>query len=303
MLRDLEIRLATVLGADLPAPLTGRVTVAPATVTGNGASVQIATGAVAKLSPDFGSVRQEIAPGDAQSRRILRLSAEIGLAVSVGPAGSRTDRAAAVDQLLYFLDNPTFVSGAALRDAGDPGFLLERIEISRAHLAPDREPVPPLDVVLTATGWFWPVGLAGQDGPAIAEARIRQLVFPAGVTPEPARFAAGSGDVELRLAFTDEQALSLRTDAQPATVDPAELAFRLRAADGSAGAGSFTDGRDLGGGDRARPLSGGVATIRYQPPASSATDILTVSSIIDDAGADRFGPEVLRVVLETEAGP
>jgi hypothetical protein len=299
MLRELEERLATVLGADLPAPLTGRVTVFPDSANGNAPSARVSVREARPISPDFGAIRPEIAPGDAQARRIVRLQADIEIRLSSGGNAARAARASALDDLVYFLDAPALKTGAALRDTGDPGFLLESLELAAVDYEPSLADPAPADLRLKAVGWFWPVGEAGQDGPAIAEARISQLVYPVAADPEPARFVAGSGATDITIRFTGAQALSLRADGA-GTVDAARVAFQLRAADGSAGAGSLTNGQSLGDGDRSRPLADGVADIRYQPPATPATDRLIVRGV-QEAGETRLGPVLLELELITEA--
>ncbi|WP_134681115.1 hypothetical protein [Paracoccus ravus] len=299
MLRELEMRLATVLGADLPPPLAGRVTVRPDSAAGNQPAAQIAVRAVRPVTPDFGAVRHEVAPGDPAARRIVRLEAQIDIRVTAGGANSRVARIQALDALIYFLDAPALRSGRALRDAGDPGFLLDSLILAGADAEPALSDPVPADLTLTATGWFWPVGQAGQDGPAIAEARITQLVYPVLSDPDPARFLAGAAEADITLRLTDVQALSLRAEG-PGTRDETRLAFQLLAADGSAGAGSLTNGRDLGEGIRSRPLADSTAQIRYRPPANPARDRLVVRPV-QEAPELRLGPVLVELTLITEA--
>lgn len=301
MLRELEQRLVTVLGAELPEPLTGRVRARPDTATGAGAFAQLAVRGLRPVTPDFGAIRPEVAPGATAPRRIMRLEAAIDIRVGEGTGGNRDSRLQALDQLLYFLDAPEMRSGNALRDTGDPGFLLESLTLADADYATDLTDPEPADITLTAIGWFWPVGEAGEDGPAIAEARISQLVYPVTNSPDPARFIAGSDETEIVVTFSAAQTLSLRADG-PGEIDALRVAFQLRAADGSAGAGVLTNGRNLGNGDRARPLNDGVARGRYQPPETPGTDRLIVRSVIrESGGGDRLGPVLTEIELITEA--
>lgn len=301
MLRDLEERLAVVLGSDLPAPLSGRVQVRPGSTTGDEPAAQVTVRQVVPVTPDFGAVRPELAPGGSSVRRIVRLEVEIDIRLTSGGNSARATRARALDDLIYFLDAPEFRSGAALRHTGDPGFLLERLHVVAANYEPDlSDPVAP-DLTLSAVGWFWPVGQAGEDGVAIAEARIAQLVFPASTDPDPARFVAGGAEVSIEIAFTDMQLLSLRADG-PGTTDPQRLAFQVLAPDGSEGQGSLTNGRNLGGGMRARLLRDAVTSVRYRPPAAPATDRLIVR-LFRDGAPDPLGSVLFELPLITEAAP
>ena len=299
MLRDLEERLATVLGADLPAPLAGRIRVRPGSPNGSQPSAQITVRAVTPVTPDFGAIRPEVAPGDPAARRIVRLHARIDIHLSAGGGSARANRARALDDLVYFLDAPGMRSGQALRDVGDPGFLLDRLTIDAANYEPSLDDPEGPDLTLSAVGWFWPVGEAGVDGPAIAEARIAQIVYPIGHSPDPARFVAGGDVAEISLAFTDVQLLARRADG-PGTSDTLRLAFELLAADGSAGQGSLTNGRALGGGIRSRTFEDGTVTIRYQPPAQPGMDRLIVR-LVQEGDETRFGPVLLELPLITEA--
>ena len=301
MLRALEERLATVLGADLPGPLAGRVRVRPASPSGNQPAAQVAIRTVTPVTPDFGAVRPEIAPGDPAARRIVRLEVQIDIRLTGGgnADASRAARAQALDDLIYFLDAPAVRSGAALRDVGDPGFLLERLQLVAANYAPDLDVPDAPDLTLSAVGWFWPAGTAGQDGPVIAEARIAQMVHPLAVDPAPARFVAGAAETEIGLRFADVQRISLRADGPGDTGDQ-RVAFQLLAADGSAGAGRLTNGRDLGDGVRSRPLVGGAVSIRYRPPATPGTDRLILRTVQEGDG-NRLGPVLMELPLVTEA--
>ena len=96
MLRELEQRLADVLGASLPAPLAGAVDVLP------GDSVSQAVVSVHHAEPareDFLSSRAERVPGVDASRRIVRLKCDVTIDVRQRAgqnhqdmAGKRPDR-------------------------------------------------------------------------------------------------------------------------------------------------------------------------------------------------------------------
>ena len=70
MLAPFETRLAAVLGASLPAPFAGRVTVAPQAPNGDGPSLQVAARAIRRIEPDLGAFRRERPQGPlAKARR------------------------------------------------------------------------------------------------------------------------------------------------------------------------------------------------------------------------------------------
>ena len=126
MLRELEQRLVTVLGADLPAPLTGRVRARPGTANGAGAFAQVAVRGLRPVTPDFGAIRPEVAPGAPAPRRVMRLEAAVDIRIDAGAGGDRDQgkrpmmgQAAAEGADVVFVtdDNPRSEDPAAIRAA------------------------------------------------------------------------------------------------------------------------------------------------------------------------------------------
>jgi hypothetical protein len=302
MLADLERRLAQVLGQRLPAPFTGRVAVAPDGPAGAGPEIRLAIGEVARREPDLGAFRSEVAPGVAQRRRVARLSCEIALTVTPQPAAGRAQRVAAVDALLYLLDDPEFRSARALAQPGDPGFLLSTLGLAGAHLSPDSLAEPPPDVLLSAEGWFWPIGEVGEDGPAIAEAQLRQLVLPVDMRPIAARIIAGSPAVALRFELGAAGTMILR-DGSVASDDFERIAVSLEGPDGGAGAGSLSGGMPAAGGFRLVRVENDAASVTYQPPGAAAVDRVVLRSVTRTLGDTHFGPTLAVFELTVEAAP
>jgi hypothetical protein len=178
MIADLELRLAGVIGAALPAPFTGRVSVSPGPLSGADPAVVLGTTSFTVLAPDFGSdVRPEHAPPVADPRRVVRASCALAVEVRQGDGQGRPQQIAGLDALLYLLDSPEFRTGTALVDGADHGFLLDSLQVLDGrtevdHAVPDQ---PPVALTLAAVGWFWPPGTPGASGPAITDVRIHGL--------------------------------------------------------------------------------------------------------------------------------
>lgn len=300
MIRDLEVRVATVLGATLPAPFAGRVDPAPAAGT-PGAQPRIVVGAhrVERLSPDFGSLRHEVVPGVQAPRRVVRLACELLLVVEAGNASGREQQLAGVDALVYALDDPALL--AALAAGGDPGFLLDAIDLVDAHvpLDPTDADAVPVGVSVRAVGVFWPVGAAGQDGPVVRFVRIREASLPVGVVLPDVPLVPGgpSAVIGLRVGATG----TLVVDAAGVTTTPVgRVTARVLAPDGKPGKGTLAGG-DTGteAGARLVELTAGVAEVTYTPPAEAATDLLVVTLEDGEGGA---GIELSRTEL-TVRGP
>jgi len=294
MLAPFETRLAAVLGASLPAPFAGRVTVAPQMPNGAGPALQVAVRAARRIEPDIGAFRQEQPPGLPTLRRVARLAVDASIRLTPTAAAGRAQTVAGIDQLLYLLDDGSFRSGAALVQAGDQGFLLQELRIAGAT-APDDNGAATVD--LTATGWFWPVGEAGQDGIAIGEVQVRQFGLP--VTLQVPRLLAGGGAANLSLAFGRAGTLQVQADAA-ATQPFGQMRVSLLAPDGSPGAGTLGGG--AGGGPQAQLLdvAAGPVAFTYTPPAAPGLDILVLRVLQAGGGA---GMEIARFDLRTEPAP
>lgn len=297
MIRELEVRLAAVLGATLAPPFAGRVDPAPASgPPGDQPRIVVGVHRVARLSPDFGSPRHDVVPGAQAPRRVARLACELSLRVQPADTAGREQQLAGVDALVYALDDPALL--AALPTPGDPGFLLDALELVDATvpLDPAETGAVPVAVSVRALGVFWPVGAAGQDGPVVRTVRVRGASLPVTVAPPPDPLAPGGPPavIGLRLEATG----TLVVDADEAAAAPfGRVAARLLTPDGKPGKGTLSGGVDgPAPGVRLFELTAGTAELTYTPPAEAATDLLVVTL---DTGE---GVEVSRTELTTR-GP
>jgi hypothetical protein len=297
LIADFESRLATVLGARLPAPLTGHAHVAPG--TGNESQVLVGVTRATRVMEDFGAHRSEHVPGADAGRRVLRLRCTVGLEVLPAANAGRAAQLELLESALYALDAADFRSGAALAGgAADPGFVIRTLDLVEAVTAlhPDVDGVAPLGATLAADGLFWPIGVPGQAGVAVVEVRLRGAAVPLVSTPERPRLQAGGDPLELSLRIVPQGALRIREDgADAAPGGFGSLAVRLVAPDGGAGKGALDGGQAGDGPWRLLAVADGVASVRYQPPAEPAADALVVA--LDD-GERRGNVELGRVPIE-----
>ncbi len=284
MLSDFETRLADVLGARLAPPLAGAVDVAPGV-----ASSRIVLGVVGvqPLDDDLLSLRPETVPGDTSPRRVLKLRCAVDLDVRVPNGGGRADQMAAVDQVLYALDDGTLRSGAAFLsgDASDPGFLIRSLTVAAS--------TPPGAITLTANGLFWHAGTPGETGRPIAEARLRAAIEPLLLDPFPDHFVAGGAafPMTLRCGAGSTIVVSEAGVAQDAF---GSLALALIDAGGRPGGGTLGGGTAGPAGTRLYAVADGAIAFSYMPPAAPATDFLRVS--LDDGSGNLRG-EIARFPL------
>ena len=301
MLADLEQRLATVLGNELPPPFAGRVRVPPASPPGAGPAVLVSVSHAVPLPSDFGSVRFEAVPTPPERQRVVRLRCTIDVVIRPAQASNRDQVVDGVDALLYLLDDSSFRSAAALIQAADQGFALSSLTIQDAtpELRADDEAPP--HVTLQADGLFWPVGTAAETGVEIVEARVRQVNLPLGVSTLPARIPAGGAPVELRFAVDRRGTMRLRADGL--STDPfGPLAVRLLGAEGGPGAGNLSGGAAGPDGSRLIDVADGELIVTYTPPADPAEDRV-VLNVVQGAGVGAtLGLEIARVTLRVEAG-
>ena len=298
MIAEFESRLAAVLRGRLPAPLTGRVAVAPASSPGNAAQVVLGAVALQALDPDLGSRRLEAAPGAAGKRRVVRLACDLALEVRAGPAGAdRSAQMAALDTLIFELEAPDIRDGTALVAAGDPGFLIQELRVLGADAPLAAVPGGPrLGARARAEGWFWPVGAVGQAGVEIASVRVRGGVLPIEVEPADPRPVAGGAAIDMTIRVRPVGTLLLGAAAPRPQL---RLAVACVEAGGTApGAGTLAGGVDGTAGARVLTLADDAAQVTYTPPPAAAHDELLVA--LDD-GEGGPSVELGRVALEVRA--
>jgi hypothetical protein len=299
MIREFEQRLAEVLGGRLAAPFGGRVEVNPGSSGNANPRLLVGVRQVEPVEPDFGSVRAEIVPGSSDRRRILRLQCAVAIDIFAANNQGRSQQMQGLDAALYALDSSDFQDGTALRGGADPGFLIQQLQLVGASTVADAPPsaAAPVTLNLKATGWFWPVGVAGETGREIGEIRVRGVALPLAITPANPLLAAGGDPVDLALQVGVAQGLRLR--ANESTALPFDvLAMTLAGVGGRPGAGSLTGGSDGSLGVRLVSLTAGTASIRYTPPPEATTDELVVG--LED-GSGQVGVELGRFPLVVRA--
>jgi hypothetical protein len=286
MIREFELGLADALGSRLPPPLQGAVDAAPAR-----AEARIVAGVLTAeaFDEELLSRRPERVPGAGDPRRVLRLRCEVGLEIRVPPGGTRADQMLAIDRLVYLLGDAPLMDGRALlpEDAdADPGFLIRRMQLLRIEA--------PTLVLLSAEGYFWPVGQVGTAGVAIRDLRIRQAILPMLLVPA-APVIAGGAPVQLTVRFGSTGTLQLEADApEPANLPFGNAMVSVVDAGGRPGAGSLAGGGAGSDGARVLDINNGEVTVQYTPPAAPAVDFLVVR--LDD-GAGAAGQQLGRLRL------
>lgn len=266
MLREFEQRLADVLGAALPAPIAGSVDVAP----GDAESQVLVS--VRKADPDHGdfrSVRPEQVPGATGRRRVVRLKCDVALEIRTIQIQTRGDRIAAMDLLLFFIDDPAFQSGRLL-DGGapDPGFLIQSMTLRTVEV--------PGIVSLDVNGLFWPVGAPGASGDPIQQIIARLASLPLRLDPPAPLLVSGGPQLDLSIRLGTANAMDiLADDTNPR--DFGGLLLRITDAGGRPGAGTLTGGDDEGNGVQRFTVADGSVGFQYTPPDQPGTDILHVA--------------------------
>lgn len=291
MLTELELRLAEVLGAALPAPFGGRVRrVGAAAPGGAGPVVRLGVRGFTPLEPDVFSARPEVAPGAPTLRRVVRLRVRLGLDVTTTPADDHAGVLAGTDALLYALQDPELSSARALVAPGDQGFRLDGLDLLEVG-ASDDDP----DVLVAATGWFWPVGVAGQDGRAITRALVREIRLPVRLGLG-APLVAGAGAVACDLTFGATGTLDVRS-AGTTTAPFGAVALRLLDEGGGPGAGALAAAGSPAGTTVVVQVTGDGTEFTYTPPAGPVREHLVVLAHAGTGGDARTGLELARFDL------
>jgi hypothetical protein len=297
MISDFERRLADVLGTRLPAPFAGRAAVAPDPIPGPGPVILLGVRQAEPAEADMGGQRPEVVPGSGDRRRVLRLRCSVDIEVHPSASEGREQQMQGIDAALYALDGPDFQDGTALAEEGDQGFLIQEMRIveSVVPLDPEAEDASPVGLTLSAEGWFWPIGEAGEAGVQIGEVRIRGAVLPLEIAPAAPRLTAGGAPVELTLRLGTAGPLRLGDQAVLPPLPFGSLALALFDPGGRPGAGTLAGGTAGAGSAHLVELADGAATFTYTPPAEAATDVLVVAL---DNGEDGLGVELGQFTLE-----
>jgi hypothetical protein len=300
VIAEFEQRLATVLGARLPAPFGGHVQVAPGEGPASQAAVLLGVVHAEHPAHDVGGVPPQLTPGAPEPRRVVRLRCTVGLELRAASGEGREQQVLGMDAALFALDASDMRRGEALAGgAADPGFVIHELRVleASAPLDPEGEPTAPVGLSLVAEGIFWPVGAAGEIGERIGEVRVRGANLPIEVLlGEPP--VAGGDPVAITVRVGAAGTLQLRDGQMPAALPFGDLALALRGPGGQAGAGGLAGGSAGVDGAHIVELDAGEATLQYQPPAAPATDELVVA--LED-GEDGLGVELGRLRVAVRA--
>jgi hypothetical protein len=300
MISEFEQRLVEVLGTRLPAPFSGRVKIAGAPSAGDAPLLIAGVAKAVPAEPQLGNQQPLVVPGSADPRRVVRLKCTVE--IRAVPDAGRPQQVAALEAVLYALDAPDFQTGQALAAPGDPGFLIERMQIGEAvwPLEPAAGDESHCLLSLLAEGFFWPVGVAGEAGRQIGEIRIRGLALQVAIAPSQPDVVAGGPAIELLVSVGKIGALRLTNGAPPVAPLPFDsLAFALAAPGGGPGAGTLGGGVAAADGVHFAQLNNGSAAITYTPPAQAATEQLIVGF---DGGAGGLGVEIGRFPIRVREG-
>ncbi|NTU47784.1 MAG: hypothetical protein HGA84_02110 [Syntrophobacteraceae bacterium] len=295
MIAEFEQRLADVLAARLPLPYTGRVAVAPGPETVTQTMLIVGVQKAEILEEDFLGHRSVSLPGETAVRRVVHLRCTVS--VEALSETGRTDLLHLLDAALYLLDSADFRNAGVLADGEDRGFLIHRMSVAGISIPFARLPETPRAISLVAEGWFWPVGVPGEEGEAIRDALVRGGLLPIQLAAPP--MVAGGGPYALTIRFSGSGTLSLREGEAPRTLPFGLIALALRDSGGRPGAGSLAGGTEGAEGVRLMEWSGSDLTVTYTPPPAPALDFLIVGV---DNGEQGLGAVLARFPLNVREG-
>jgi hypothetical protein len=297
VISDLEQALVGLLDSGLPAPFAGSVVAAPPPASVNAPVLVVGVTAATPATPAFGSQLPQQTPAVAGSHRVLRLDCTVTVTALPGPGQGRAQQLDGIQQVLWLLDDPDVRSGTALADGTDRGFVLETLAIGGMTVAlePSAEPPAPPAVTATASGWFWPIGIAGAAGRPIGQVQVRGVTLPVLVSPAQVGGAVGGPPVDITVSV-DAASSRITAAGGPSVPLPfTSLVATLSGAGGTAATGALSGGSGGSTTFRTYPMTAGEATVTYQPPTQGASDVLAIA--LDD-GAGGAGVTLGRVPIE-----
>jgi hypothetical protein len=298
VISEFEARLADALGTHIGAPFAGLVDVAPGQDPGTGVRLAVGVVDAQVIDSDLGSRRGEVVPGDSAPRRALRLRCTVALEARMKTI-DRKLQLRALDAALYALDEADFRNGSLLADGTDRGFVIHELQAASVAvpLAPDAEDAGPAALRLTATGFFWPVGVKGKAGDIIHKIHFRGGVLPLEVLPAEPVLVAGGPAVVLTIRF-DTAGIMVIEKEGVSKLPFGKLAVTLVGKGAKPGKGTLSGGEDGIVPEEIRliPVTDDAATVTYTPPAEPAAEELVVA--LDD-GKKGLGIELGRVPLLT----
>ena len=288
MVSDFESRLATVLGAQLPAPFGGTVAVAGDNDSAHGNEPRIFVGVykTRSMPKDFGANRTVRVPGVSALINVLSLKVFVNINVIPAQNADRVQQLQGIEQINYLMDSEPFQTGGALVDTGDQGFLIHSMSVDQSVVAVGNAPEEnrPAGISVVAEGIFWPIGVPGETGVEIDEIRLRGLTLNVRLEPAAPQLSAGGSATTLFLMIDATASHRIGGDGSPLTFD--QITVDLLQPDGQPGAGTLTGGTAGLGTARHLSVTDGVATAVYTPPSTAAKDLLQVGF---DDGEDGLG--------------
>lgn len=297
MVSDFEAHLATVLGAQLPAPFAGTVSVTGDNDSAHGNQPRIFVGVykTQAMPRDFGASRTVQVPGVADRIQVLSLKVFVNINVIPAQSADRLQQLQGIEQICYLLDSEPFQTGTALAAAGDQGFQIHSLSVDEGVVtvanAPEQD--RPAGLSLVAEGIFWPIGISGETGIDIDEIRLRTLALEIRLEPAAPQLTAGGAAATLFLMIDSTASNRVGGDNTPLTFD--QITVDLQQPDGQPGAGSLDGGTAGAANARHLTITDGVATAVYTPPGAAAKDLLRVGF---DDGEDGLGQIVKQFLIE-----
>ncbi len=297
MVSDFESHLATVLGAQLPAPFGGTVAVAGDGDSAHATEPRIYVGVYKTrgLPRDFGVNRTVLVPGVSDRINVLSLKVFININVVPAQSADRVQQLQGIEQINYLLARESFQTGIALVDAGDQGFQIHSLSVDEGVVTVANAPEEnrPAGLSVAAEGIFWPMGISGETGIDIDEIRMRGLTMDIRLEPAAPYLNAGGAATTLILMIDSTASHRLGGDNTPLTFD--RITVDLLQPDGQPGAGSLAGGTAGLENTRHLAITDGVATVVYTPPGTATKDLLRVGF---DDGDDGRGKVVKQVLIE-----
>lgn len=297
MVSDFELHLATVLGAQLPAPFGGTVAVAGSGDAAHATEPRIYVGVYQTrgLPRDLGANRTVQVPGVNDRINVLSLRVYININVVPAQSADRVQQLQGIERINYLLDSEAFQTGNALVDADDQGFQIHSLSVveSVATVANAPEQDRPAGLSVVAEGIFWPIGISGETGIDIDEIRLRGLPIDVRLEPAAPQLSTGGAAITLTLMINPTVSHRMGGDGTPLTFD--RITVDLQQPGGQAGAGSLAGGTAGAGNARHLMITDGVATTDYTPPGTATKDLLRVGF---DDGENGLGKVVKQFLIE-----
>ncbi len=299
MITEFEMALVAYLNTNIDPPFAGNVERSDGgkvTVTNN-PQVRVSVIQAVTALREMGTKKPLLVPGSNDYRRVSRLKCDVVIDLYATNTAKREQILNGVELIHYLLDTPTIKNGTELEGGPDPGFVIQSLTIEKATI-PLKINLAGVDsgqVHLEVTGWFWPVGVPGQEGVEIGAVRIRGITFEVSIE-QGGPLIAGGPMVDFVVGLEATGPIVL-TDGEVES-DPSfgSLYCFLRTPDGSAAQGFLGGGIDAGDGARLVPVSDSTATVSYTPPGNEVQEELVIG--LDDGNSNKsidIGSLILKI--------